>query len=42
MVNTAHASDSPENAVREMKIIRIQENNLSKIIKDFLAEKGYK
>ncbi|HCE46302.1 MAG TPA: nucleoside-diphosphate kinase [Lentisphaeria bacterium] len=42
MVNTAHASDSAENAVREMKIIRIQENNLSRIIKDFLAEKGYK
>ncbi len=42
MVNTAHASDSAENAVREMKIIKIQENNLSKQIKDFLAEKGYK
>ena len=42
MVNTAHASDSPENAQREMNIIKIQENNLSKIIKEFLKEKGYK
>jgi nucleoside diphosphate kinase len=42
MVNTAHASDSPENAQREMGIIKIQENNLSRIIKEFLAEKGYK
>ncbi len=42
MVNTAHASDSPENAQREMGIIKIQENNLNKIIRKFLAEKGYK
>ncbi|HBC85867.1 MAG TPA: nucleoside-diphosphate kinase [Lentisphaeria bacterium] len=42
MVNTAHASDSPENAIREMKIIKIQENNLCRMIKEFLAEKGYK
>ena len=42
MVNTAHASDSPENAQREMGIIKIQENNLGRIIKEFLAEKGYK
>jgi nucleoside diphosphate kinase len=37
MVNTAHASDSPENAAREMRIVRIQENSLSPIILDYLA-----
>lgn len=28
MVNTAHASDSPENAEREMRILKINESNL--------------
>lgn len=32
MVNAAHASDSPENAVREMKIIRMDENTFSKAV----------
>jgi len=32
MVNAAHASDAPENAVREMGIIRISENNLRPLI----------
>jgi len=32
MVNAAHASDSPENAEREMKIVRIEENNLKPLI----------
>ncbi len=32
MVNAAHASDSKENAVREMKIIRIEENNFRALI----------
>jgi hypothetical protein len=36
MVNTAHASDSPENAIREMGIIKIQENPTAKIILDLL------
>ena len=40
MVNTAHASDSPENAKREMGIVKIQKNQLSRIIKDYLKEKG--
>ncbi len=32
MVNAAHASDAKENAVREMKIIRIEENNFRALI----------
>ena len=36
MVNTAHASDSPENAEREMGIVKIQKNMLSGVINDFL------
>ena len=35
MVNAAHASDSPENAKREMKIVDITENNFKKIIEEF-------
>ena len=34
MVNAAHASDAKENAEREMKIIRIQENNFRALIED--------
>ncbi|MCD1654304.1 nucleoside-diphosphate kinase [Treponema zuelzerae] len=32
MVNTAHASDSPENALREMGIVKISKNNCAEII----------
>jgi nucleoside diphosphate kinase len=39
MVNTAHASDSPENAKREMDIIRIHENAVADIIHSYLALK---
>ena len=35
MVNAAHASDSPENAQREMGIIRIGENNFRREIEGF-------
>ena len=35
MVNAAHASDSPENAQREMKIINIRENNLKPLVEQF-------
>lgn len=35
LVNTAHASDSVENAVREMKIIDLEENDLKKVIEEF-------
>ena len=35
MINAAHASDSPENAKREMAIIRIDENNFKPLIENF-------
>lgn len=38
MVNTAHASDSPESVKREMKVVKIDSNNFSRIIEDFLAQ----
>lgn len=34
MVNAAHASDSPDNARREMAIIRITENNLKPLVEN--------
>ena len=36
MVNTAHASDSTENAVREMGIVEINNNNIAETIHKFL------
>ena len=39
MVNAAHASDSAENAQREMGIIRIDENNLKPLIETYYAGK---
>ena len=39
MVNAAHASDSPENAVREMGIVQISENNLKPLIESWYANK---
>ena len=36
MVNTAHASDSPENAKREMDIVKIQQNDLASTIFSFV------
>ena len=36
MVNTAHASDSVENAIREMKIINIEHSNCSSIMQEYL------
>lgn len=35
MVNAAHASDSPENAQREMRIVKVAENNFRRVIEDF-------
>ncbi|HVM61866.1 MAG TPA: nucleoside-diphosphate kinase [Verrucomicrobiae bacterium] len=35
MVNAAHASDSAENAQREMRIINIRENNLKPLVEEF-------
>jgi len=35
MINAAHASDSPENARREMAIINVAENNLKPLVEQF-------
>ena len=35
MVNAAHASDSAENAKREMGIVQVEENNLKPLIENF-------
>ncbi|HEY1582091.1 MAG TPA: nucleoside-diphosphate kinase [Chthoniobacterales bacterium] len=37
MVNAAHASDSSENAKREMEIVQVRENNLKPLIENFYA-----
>jgi len=39
MVNAAHASDSQDNATREMGIVQIKENNLKPIIESYLGSK---
>jgi nucleoside diphosphate kinase len=36
MVNTAHASDSPESVVRESAIVKVNENTLKSIIDEYL------
>jgi hypothetical protein len=38
MTNAAHASDSAENAVREMGIVRPEENNFRKIVEEFYGK----
>jgi nucleoside diphosphate kinase len=38
MVNAAHASDSPENAEREMKIVDIGQNNFKQIVEQFYGK----
>ncbi len=38
MVNAAHASDSPENARREMGILRIGENSFRRTVEDFYGK----
>lgn len=38
MVNTAHASDSPENARREMGILKLHEGNFAAVVAKALAE----
>jgi nucleoside diphosphate kinase len=40
MVNAAHASDSAENAQREMKIVRVEENNFKPLIERFYAKQN--
>lgn len=39
MVNAAHASDSPENARREMKILNVAENNLKTTTEEFFSRR---
>jgi nucleoside diphosphate kinase len=34
MVNAAHASDSPENARREMNIVNVDENNFRQVVEE--------
>ena len=41
MVNTAHASDSPENARREMRILGMAEGNFVPIVSQALSEAGF-
>ena len=38
MVNAAHASDSPENARREMDIVKIRENSFKSLIESFYRD----
>jgi len=38
MVNAAHASDSPDNARREMGIVQIRENNFKSLIESFYQD----
>jgi nucleoside diphosphate kinase len=39
MINAAHASDSIENAQREMKIVQVDENNFKPLIDEFYRQK---
>ncbi len=39
MVNAAHASDSADNAAREMEIIKIKEDNLKPLVEEFYNSK---
>ena len=39
MINAAHASDSVENAQREMAIVRVDENNFKPLIENFYGPK---
>ena len=38
MVNAAHASDSTENAQRELGIVKPEENNLKRVVEDFYGK----
>jgi nucleoside diphosphate kinase len=38
MVNAAHASDSPENAKREIGIVKVAENTFRKVVEDFYGQ----
>ena len=38
MVNAAHASDSPDNARREIGIVRVAENNFRTVVEEFYGK----
>jgi hypothetical protein len=38
MVNAAHASDAPENAQREMAIVKVGENTLKRVVEEFYGK----
>lgn len=38
MVNAAHASDAPESAEREMKIVKVDENNFRPVVEEFFGK----
>ena len=38
MVNAAHASDSVENAEREMRIVNVAENNFRAVVEEFYGK----
>jgi len=38
MVNTAHASDSPESVEREFNVVKIQENKFSRLVQHWLEQ----
>ncbi len=38
MVNAAHASDSEESSAREMKIVRVEENNFRPVVEEFYGK----
>jgi len=38
MVNAAHASDSPENAKREIGIVNVGENNFRQVVEEFYGQ----
>ena len=38
MVNAAHASDSEENARREMGIVNVAENNFRQVVEQFYGK----
>jgi len=35
MVNAAHASDSPENAARELKIVKVEQDAISELVRKY-------
>ena len=38
MVNAAHASDSVENAGREMRVVKVAENNFRQVVEQFYGK----